>query len=42
MASALPGVGTVLVNAQGYVLYVFAPDQRRRVTCTGDCARDRR
>jgi predicted lipoprotein with Yx(FWY)xxD motif len=34
----LPGVGTVLVNSRGYTLYMFEPDARRRVTCTGLCA----
>jgi len=38
MARALPGVGRVLVNATGYALYMFAPDGRRQVTCTGACA----
>jgi len=40
MARALPGTGTVLVNARGYALYMFEPDQRRQVTCTGQCAQD--
>jgi predicted lipoprotein with Yx(FWY)xxD motif len=40
MARAVPGVGTVLVTARGYVLYIFAPDNRRQVTCTGSCAQD--
>ena len=30
--------GTVVVNSSGYPLYVFAPDKRRAVTCTGACA----
>jgi predicted lipoprotein with Yx(FWY)xxD motif len=30
--------GTVLVNSSGYPLYVFAPDKKRAVTCTGACA----
>jgi predicted lipoprotein with Yx(FWY)xxD motif len=34
----LPGLGTVLVNAQGRTLYTFAPDKAQRVTCTGSCA----
>jgi predicted lipoprotein with Yx(FWY)xxD motif len=32
------GLGVVLVNAKGRTLYTFAKDQRRRVTCTGECA----
>jgi predicted lipoprotein with Yx(FWY)xxD motif len=31
-------LGTVLVNAKGFVLYVFAPDKHKRVTCKGSCA----
>ena len=38
MARSLPGVGTVLVTAKGYALYVFAPDNHHAVTCTGACA----
>jgi predicted lipoprotein with Yx(FWY)xxD motif len=38
MARSLPTVGTVLVTAAGYALYVFAPDSHRSVTCTGVCA----
>src|SRR2546430_2137976 len=34
----ISGVGTVLVNAQGRTLYTFAPDQAKKVTCTGSCA----
>jgi len=37
MARSLPDVGTVLVDSQGYALYVFAPDDRRAITCTGTC-----
>jgi predicted lipoprotein with Yx(FWY)xxD motif len=37
-ARSLPGLGTVLVNSGGYTLYMFAPDARRRVTCTNLCA----
>ncbi len=29
---------TVLTDGAGYALYVFAPDDRRAVTCTGTCA----
>jgi predicted lipoprotein with Yx(FWY)xxD motif len=32
------GLGVILVNAKGRTLYTFAKDQRRRVTCTGQCA----
>jgi predicted lipoprotein with Yx(FWY)xxD motif len=38
MARSVSGVGTVLVNARGYALYMFQPDGRRSVTCTGACA----
>lgn len=31
--------GSALVAENGHALYVFAPDQARRVTCTGACAR---
>jgi len=34
----LPGVGKVLTDSRGYVLYMFEPDGRRQVTCTGACA----
>ncbi|HTX13509.1 MAG TPA: hypothetical protein VME22_33130 [Solirubrobacteraceae bacterium] len=34
---AVPGLGTILVNNLGHTLYVFAPDNRSRVTCTGAC-----
>ncbi len=34
----LPGLGAVLVNAQGRTLYVFAPDKAKEVTCVGACA----
>ena len=37
MARSVPGVGTVLVDSQGYALYVFAPDDHRAITCTGTC-----
>jgi predicted lipoprotein with Yx(FWY)xxD motif len=32
------GLGTVLVDGKGHTLYVFAPDQAKKVTCTGSCA----
>src|SRR6266404_5317956 len=31
-------LGTILVNSKGFVLYVFAPDRRRKVTCKRRCA----
>ena len=34
----IAGLGTVLVNAKGRTLYVFANDKRSKVTCTGSCA----
>lgn len=36
--ATIGGLGTVLVNSQGYTLYMFVPDARRGVTCTGACA----
>jgi predicted lipoprotein with Yx(FWY)xxD motif len=38
LAKSVRGLGTVIVSSGGYVLYVFAPDNRRLVTCTGLCA----
>ena len=32
------GLGTVLVDATGRTLYVFAPDKDKKVTCTGSCS----
>jgi predicted lipoprotein with Yx(FWY)xxD motif len=32
------GLGTVLVDAKGRTLYMFVPDKRKKVTCTGTCA----
>jgi predicted lipoprotein with Yx(FWY)xxD motif len=37
-AEAAGPLGTVLVTNKGFVLYVFAPDAARHVTCTGGCA----
>lgn len=37
-AAPVGSLGTVLVTNRGFVLYVFAPDAARRVTCTGGCA----
>lgn len=31
------GLGTVLVNGSGHTLYVFEPDNRKKVTCTKKC-----
>jgi predicted lipoprotein with Yx(FWY)xxD motif len=35
---SVPDAGTVLVTGKGYALYMFEPDGRRAVTCTGVCA----
>jgi predicted lipoprotein with Yx(FWY)xxD motif len=35
---SIPGLGTVLVNAQGDTLYMFVPDKQTRVTCLSTCA----
>ncbi len=34
----IPGLGPVLVNAQGRTLYLFVPDKDKRVTCVATCA----
>ena len=34
----IPGLGPVLVNAQGRTLYMFVPDKDQKVTCVGTCA----
>jgi predicted lipoprotein with Yx(FWY)xxD motif len=35
----VPGLGTVLVNGQGFTLYVFAPDMQSGTSkCYGQCA----
>lgn len=36
--SDVQGVGTVLVDADGFTLYYFLPDEQGDPTCTGDCA----
>jgi predicted lipoprotein with Yx(FWY)xxD motif len=36
-ARTVPRVGTVLVTSQDLVLYVFAPDHHRAITCKGTC-----
>ena len=38
-ARNVAGVGTVLVNRAGRTLYLFNPDQQKKVTCTGRCAK---
>lgn len=39
VASATVGaLGPVLVNAQGRTLYIFAPDNAKKVTCVSSCA----
>jgi len=37
-AKTIPGLGPVLVNAQGHTLYTFAPDKDKKVTCVSSCA----
>jgi len=37
-AKSEPGVGVVLVDAQGKTLYQFLPDGAKKVSCTGGCA----
>ena len=37
-SATISGLGPVLVDAQGKTLYVFAPDNAKAVTCTGNCA----
>jgi predicted lipoprotein with Yx(FWY)xxD motif len=34
----IPGLGAVLVNAEGRTLYTFAPDKGKNVTCVSACA----
>ena len=34
----IPGLGEVLVDANGNTLYLFEPDEAASVTCTADCA----
>jgi predicted lipoprotein with Yx(FWY)xxD motif len=36
--ATIKGLGTVLVDSQGKTLYVFKPDNAKKVTCTGSCA----
>lgn len=35
---SVPKLGTILVDGQGHTLYMFVPDRRKKVTCTGRCA----
>ena len=37
-AATVPGLGVILVNADGRTLYTFAPDKRSKVTCVSSCA----
>lgn len=37
-AASIPGLGTVLVNGQGFTLYMFEPDKQGAPTCNGTCA----
>jgi predicted lipoprotein with Yx(FWY)xxD motif len=37
-SATISKLGPVLVNAQGHTLYIFAPDNDKKVTCTGGCA----
>jgi len=34
----VPGLGVILVNAEGRTLYTFAPDKKSKVTCVSSCA----
>ena len=36
--STIAHLGPVLVNAQGRTLYLFVPDNAKKVTCVGGCA----
>jgi predicted lipoprotein with Yx(FWY)xxD motif len=36
--ASVDGLGPVLVNGQGKVLYIFVPDNAKKVTCVGGCA----
>jgi predicted lipoprotein with Yx(FWY)xxD motif len=37
-AASVGGVGKVLVDGQGFTLYLFEPDHRSASTCYGSCA----
>ncbi|SHF57844.1 Predicted lipoprotein with conserved Yx(FWY)xxD motif [Jatrophihabitans endophyticus] len=36
--AVVPGVGRVLADGAGHVLYMFPPDAKQRVSCVGACA----
>jgi predicted lipoprotein with Yx(FWY)xxD motif len=36
--ASVDGLGPVLVNGEGKVLYIFVPDNAKKVTCVGGCA----
>ena len=36
--ASVDGLGPVLVNSEGKVLYTFVPDNAKKVTCVGGCA----
>jgi predicted lipoprotein with Yx(FWY)xxD motif len=38
-AQAVPGLGTIIADGQGYTLYMYAPDHQGASQCTGVCAR---
>jgi predicted lipoprotein with Yx(FWY)xxD motif len=38
VAVTVPGLGHVIANSEGKVLYTFAPDKREKVTCVQSCA----
>lgn len=37
-STTISGLGPVLVNGDGHVLYIFEPDDQKKVTCTTTCA----
>lgn len=39
MTRKVKGLGVVLVNSRGRVLYMFVPDRRKKVTCVRKCAK---
>ena len=36
-SAANPTLGQILVDAKGFTLYFFVPEQGTRIVCTGDC-----